>query len=901
MRKIILDAIIEKLEQVGNLERIDQPKRASQNAFKLNGKKYKRSDLYPMILSIPNPEDGLEEDANYWIGQSREHIVTGEREVPLEDLKAAWMCACGLEEYRLKDGKVEDKTRNLQGYIYEHDAVLRMLFRKMVSEDKFYVNNKQYDVYTAMQWLVWIMVIEEKEHFFLHSKKHASSKYDTNLKSYQNLPGEIFGRIRNGGNVFLLYGKRFIGKTVFVEDCLLRQDETNKCYLFDCGQKSFLEFLKILRNKQDNFWNDFHKQEKYSHAGVPYDTESIGVQQNMCRLKEVSEDCIVVWDNIAACDLQSYIEGIVNSGFLFKSVLVVDLAVIGENIRRYLPENHILQIPSLTEQEMRSVASHIIKKVDRSCKSRFSNLPQDCQEYMGKLIMNLNGNIALMELVIRNYLAIQKQHSQEEAEKFLLHLQDYKDILPSDRKSANFKKTGTTSSFDNNVRYVFRESISGNDRLKITILSLLNGKRVHRGCLWKYFKICKEDMHRYLMDGMTEEEGDFVIVRIHPVIPELLFPFLRKNNQDLEGNYSNDELKECLEYVIRLIADLMKFSPQSVDEAELLIIVDAVIKRIYLILCENEGWFTDHFDEYFTLMLQYRLFLTEYNYFGSDDSFLLRIANRDVRINGKCYHRKNDVYDKELTELKKSMLRMMDWQRMYKETQERNIFKRTGERMEDFVCAGEEIRKVENQIEKVINLLTKEIKHMIYPGVMLDHKKFWYDMHNLESLLEPVIGQRLDSYFMAMYWYFNAKDEKRYKWYKNNYIAFVNRFLHPKKESPFKRLLNHIQRVYGYTLAILRGRGHITVKIFQVKFDLIMKEKLDIIQAICLQYLSLECLCESDHNKWMNSLEEFQGLYINLQEWMDITEIKDLSLRFMVGIVNTHFMNLVDYVNNLQR
>lgn len=901
MRKNVLDAIIEKMEQVGNLERIEQPKRTDQNAFKLNGKKYKRSDLYPMILSIPNPEVESKSDVNCWAMQSRGHIETGEREVPIEDLKAAWMCVCGMKEYHLKDDKIEDKTKNLQDYIYEHDVVLRKLFRKMISDDKFHSSSKQYDVYIAMQWLVWIMVIEEKEHFYLHCKERASSKYDTNFASYKNLSEKISGQIKKGGNVFILYGKMFTGKTVFVKSFLPGLTETDGCYFFDCGHKRFLEFLESLRNKQDYFWSDFQKKEQNSHVDVPYNIDDIGFEQNICRLKEISEDYLVVWDNIAACDLHSYLEGIENIGFLFKSVLVVDLAVIGEDIRRYLPGSRIIQIPRLAEQEMRSVASHIIKKVNRSCKSGFSSLPQNCQDYMRKLIVDLNGNIALMELVIRNYLAIQKLHSQEDAEKFLMHLQAYKDMLPPDRKTAKFKKAGTTSSFDNNVRFVFRKSISEDDRLKVTMLSLLNGKRLHMGCLQKYFKICQEDIHRYMIDGIVEEEGGFITVYIHPVIPEILFPFLSKNNQDLEGNYSNDELKECLEYVIRLIAGLMKFSLQPIDEAELLIIVDAVIKRIYLILCENEGWFIEHFDEYFTLMLQYRLFLTEYNYFGSDDSFLLRIANRDVRINGKYYHRKNDVYDKELTDLKKSMLRMMDWQRMYKEVQARNIYKDTGEGLEDFACTGEEMREAEKQIEKVINLLTKEIKQMIYPGMMFDNKRFWYDMHNLESLLEPVIRQRLDSYFMGMYWYFNTKDEKRYKRYKNNYIAFVNRFLQPKKKPPFKRLVNCIQQVYGCTLAILRGRGHISIKVFQVKLDLIMKEKLDIVQAICLQYLALECLCERDHNKWMNGLEEFQELYINLQEWTDVTEIKDLSLRFMVAIVNTHFKNLVDYVNNLQR
>lgn len=899
MRKNILDGIIASMEQVGDLERSKEQKRADQNAFKLDEVNYKRSDLYPMILGIPNPQNKIELDESCWAMLNRGHIETGEREVPLEDLKLAWKYVWGQEQIYEKKYN-DDKTVKLRDYINKHDAELRIRFKELISKEKFNVNDKQYDSYTAMQWLVWLMIMEEKEYFFLCSPKQTVKKYNVSLNSHKLLSEKISGKIKNTGNMLILYGKQFIGKTVFTENCLPGLAGKNGCYILDCGQKSFGEFLNSLRNRQDEFWLKFQMNEPDSQIILPYNIDNIGLKQNLLRLKEIEAGHIVIWDNIASRELNNYMEQISKAGFQFQSVLVADMAVMDGDIREKIPEDDMIQIPNLSDQEMWLVAESIVLKSDRKLKNGMNDLPQDDKEYLKKMIPDLNGNIALLELVLRNYLALKKKQGQEEAEKFLKNIQDYKDISPADRKTAKFKKTGTSSSFDNNIRTVFQQSISNEERLKITILSLLNGQKISAESLQKYFKISGDDLGRFLEDGIVEAENGSVAVKIHPIIPEMLFPFLRKNTENIEGSYSNEELRECLEYVIRLIGELMQLSPKLIDEKELTVIVDAVIKRIYFLFCENQSWFMSHFDEYFTLMMKYRLFLLEYGKLIEYDGFRDRMDHRDFRISGKYYKGADDIYDKKMTDLKKGMFQLLDWEKMYKEVLSGDIGSVAGDGQEDLICTGKEIRDAEKQIEPEINFLLQALNNMITMDIKtINWKQFHFDVYNIEGMLEPIIRQKLDDYFLAMYWYYLSKNDKLYTMNKNTFIMFVQKFLHIENEH-LQDLCENIRRVYGHSLEILRRkRGYIQIVTFKTDNSLSMKDKTDAIQDLCLQYLSLECLCHYDHNDWMNSVGEFQELYINLFDWVEIVTIKDISLNFLVGIVNEHFTRLIEYVKEL--
>lgn len=897
MRKSILDGIIESMKQVGDLTRIDSQKE-KENAFKLDKIRYKRSDLYPLILNIPNPVSEFDTDAGCWAGMNMNHIETGEREVPVEYLKSAWEHVWGLE--KTYDSKyIEDKTLNLQNYVNAHDAELRKEFRKMISVEKFNTDDKQYDVYTAMQWLTWLLIIEEKEHFSVCRPKQTACKYNVDLDSYKILEARISEQLKYEGNMLLLYGKQFIGKSVFVKNRMAEMAEGYGCYVFDCEQKTFSGFLRGLRNRQDDFWLKFQSEKDGKRIILPYNIEDMRKKQNLIRLRDIEAGNIVVWDNIAACNLNNYIEEISRSGFHFKSVLVVDAAVIDKKISGSISEDAMIHISNLPEQEMRLVADSIFLKAGKKWKDGMDCLEQEDHQCLEELITDVNGNIALLDMVIRNYLALRKKQGEDEAGKFLKHMQDYKDASPADRKTAKFKKTGTTSSFDNNIRAVFRQSISSKDRLKITILSLLNGQRVSVGSLQKYFKISVDDLDRFLEDGIVEEEDGFAAVRIHPVIPEMLFPFLRKNNDNMEGNYSNGELKECLGYVLGLIGDLGKLSPQPVDEGELGIIVDAVIKRIYFLLCENESWFMDHFDEYFTLMMQYRMFLLEYDKFYSYDDMLLRMGDRGFRINGKHYAGKDDVYGKKMSDLKKGMFRMLDWQKMYKEVQAGHG---AGNGKGDLVCYGKEAREVERQIGTEIDNLIKALRNMANPKLGMKtiyRKQFEYDVHNLGNIMEMLIRQKLDSYFIAMYWHYIRRDEKLYRVNKNNFTMFVNKYLHIDNKY-LQDLCISLKQVYGHSLEILkRDKGHISLVMLKVDPSRSVKEKTNAVQDICMQYLSLECLCHYEHSHWMNSIEEFQELYNNMLDWLDVVAVKDVIINFFVGIVKNHFMKLAEYVESL--
>lgn len=485
MRKVILDTILEEMEQVGDLKKERQSKRTGQNAFKLGqaAMRYKRSDMYPAILNVPNPNRD-DADPNCWADRGMNHIETGEREVPAEYLKLAWKYAWNQEQTYENKYK-EDKTIMLRDYINEHDARLRIRFKELVSEEKYNVMDKQY---TAMQWLVWIMIIEEKEHFSLYSQKQSGSKYYTGLDTYKMISEKFSEQIKKAGNIFILYGRQFIGKSVFAGNCLPGLAHRNGCYILDCGQKPFIEFLESLRNRQDDFWSKF-KEEERDRIVLPYDTVNIGLRQNLLRLKEIGAGYIVVWDNIASHDLNDYIGRISEAEFQFKSVLVVNMAVMVKNIKEKIPEYSMIQFPGLSDKEMRLVADSIFLKTDRKLKNRMDGLPLEDKKYLEQLMPDLNGNIALLELVIRYYLALKRKWGQDEAGKFLKHMQNYQDTSPADRKTAKFKKTGTTSNFDNNIRTVFQKSISSEERLKITVLSLLNGQRIHEESLQRYFKI----------------------------------------------------------------------------------------------------------------------------------------------------------------------------------------------------------------------------------------------------------------------------------------------------------------------------------------------------------------------------------------------------------------------------
>lgn len=219
-------------------------------------------------------------------------------------------------------------------------------------------------------------------------------------------------------------------------------------------------------------------------------------------------------------------------------------------------------------------------------------------------------------------------------------------------------------------------------------------------------------MDIFLENGVLERAEGIVTVRIHPVIPEMLFPFLRKNTEIMEGSYSNEELRECLGYVMRLIGELMKLSPQLADEKNLVIIVDAIIKRIYFLFCENELWFMGHFDEYFTLMMKYRLFLLEYDNFIIYDRLRVRMSDRAFRINGKYYKGEDDVYGRKMTDLKKGMFQMLDWEKMYKETI--GGYSSSAENDQDkLIGTGKEIREAEKQIEPQIDFLVQALNSMI--------------------------------------------------------------------------------------------------------------------------------------------------------------------------------------------
>lgn len=150
-----------------------------------------------------------------------------------------------------------------------------------------------------------------------------------------------------------------------------------------------------------------------------------------------------------------------------------------------------------------------------------------------------------------------------------------------------------------------------------------------------------------------------------------------------------------------------------------------------------------------------------------------------------------------------------------------------------------------------------------------------------------------------MYWHFISRNEEQYTMNKNIFIMFAQKFVNIENEL-LQELRKDMQRVYGHSLDILRKtKGNIPVVILKIDNSLSIKEKMDGIHDICLQYLSLECLCHYEHNDWMYSAGAFQELYINLQDWLEIVTIKDVSLNFLAGIVNEHFTKLVEYVRKL--